>query len=79
MKKKILKLVDLVCGVYSVYVILHTFVIWITGWTLTWLGLTLFILSIVVLDILLDEYKKVLKACVKKGFRVLHVNKIFTK
>lgn len=79
MKKKILKLIDLIFGIYSVYFILHTIKIWATGWTLTWLGVTQLILAILLLDILLDEYKKVLKATAKKAFRVLRVNKIFTK
>lgn len=78
MKKNIWKIIDLILFVYCSYVLIYDVSMFINGWTITWFGIIELVGSIILLDILFQEYKKVLKAKVKKVFRVLGVNNIFT-
>jgi len=71
MKKNIWKTIDLVLFIYCSYLIIHDVVMLINGWTLTWFGVFMLTMSVILLDLLFEEYKKVLKATVSKGLRVL--------
>lgn len=84
MKKKkikwdnVLKIIDLLLFIYCSTLIIHDIKMLIQGWTLTWFGVFMLIVSVILLDLLFEEYKKVLKVTVSKALRVLGVNNIFT-
>ncbi len=75
MKKNILKLIDLVLFIYCTYIIIHDVTMLLNGWTLTWCGVFILMISVILLDLLFEEYKKVLKDMIRKALRVLGVNK----
>lgn len=64
------KIIDLALFIYCTNLIIHDVKMLMQGWTLTWFGVFMLTMSVILLDLLFEEYKKVLKVTVSKALRV---------
>jgi len=67
----VVKIIDLALFIFCVRVLIYDMNMFLKGWTINWIGIIELIVAMTLLDLLFEEYKKVLKATVSKGLRVL--------